>query len=108
MVFPNDETGEVLKGYVEKGSDLSKPMEIDFFVAIPSKEAGVRVIEEVEELGFKTSVEFDDETNEWTCYCTKTIIPNYSEIIEIEKKLSLIAQTHGGYADGFGSYGNAG
>ena len=85
--------------------DLSKPMEIDFFVAVPSKKSGNIVAEKIRNMGFKINVEQDDETGEWTCYCTKTLIPEYSEVVKIEKELTSIAQPYGGYADGFGSYG---
>jgi Regulator of ribonuclease activity B len=107
MSIPNDETGEALKLIASNGSDLNKPMEIDFFVAIPSKEKGDLIALKVRELGFDASVEQDDETLEWTCYCTKTLIPRYSEIIEIEQQLNSMSKPYGGYSDGFGSYGNA-
>ncbi|MES9904409.1 MAG: ribonuclease E inhibitor RraB [Sedimenticola sp.] len=105
--IPNDETGNALRQFVKDGSDLSEFMEIDFFVAIPSKQKGNEVALEARELGFKTSVELDVESGEWTCYCTKTLIPEYLEVVKIEKQLSTIAKLRGGYADGFGSYGNA-
>lgn len=37
-----------------------------------------------------------------------TLIPEYLEVVEIEKQLSTIAKLHGGYAEGFGSCRNAG
>lgn len=104
--FPDDETGEVLNQFQQNGFDLSRPLEIDFFVAVPSKKIGDQVAKKVVNLGFKTSVERDEETGEWTCYCTKTLIPEYAEVVRIEKELTSIAKPYGGYADGFGSYGN--
>src|SRR5689334_2226645 len=106
--IPDDATGDALRQLVEHGSDLSKPMEMDFFIAVPSKEAGDKVAIKAGELGFTTVVEQDDETDEeghtpeWTCYCTKTLIPEYSEIIKIEEQLESIAKEFGGYSDGFG------
>ncbi|MEG3223313.1 MULTISPECIES: ribonuclease E inhibitor RraB [Vibrio] len=105
--FPDDETAEALGQFRQCGFDLSKPLEIDFFVAVPSKRLGDQVALEVDKLGFKTSVEQDEETGAWTCYCTKTLIPEYPEIVRIEEELTIIAKPYGGYADGFGSYGNA-
>lgn len=105
--IPDDETGSVLKAYVKDGSDLSKPMNIDFFVVVPSKDNGEAVAQEIETLGFQTSVEFDDEAKEWTCYCNITIIPTYSNVVAIEKRLDDISKLFGGFSDGFGSYGNA-
>ncbi len=105
--IPNDETGQALKRFVQDGSDITKPMEMDFFVAVPSKDAGDKVALKVHELGFVTSVEQDSETHDWTCYCTKVFIPEYSEVVKTEQQLDSIAKEFGGYADGFGSYGNA-
>ncbi len=105
--IPNDETGTALKQFAKDGSDLSKLMEIDFFVAIPSKQKGNEVALEAGRLGFKTSVELDVESSEWTCYCTKTLIPEYIEVVKLEKQLSTIANQHDGDIDCFGSYGNA-
>jgi regulator of RNase E activity RraB len=115
--IPDDPTGEALRQLMEHGSDLSKPMEMDFFIAVPSQEAGDKVAIKARELGFTTVVEQDDELDEeghppdhppeWTCYCTKTLIPEYSEIVKIEEQLGSIAEEFGGYSDGFGSFGNA-
>ena len=105
--IPNDETGQALKNIAQDGSSLSKPMEIDFFVAVPSKSAGNKIALKVQELGYKISVEQDGETGDWTCYCAKTLIPKYKEVVRIEDELDSIAKEYNGYADGFGSYGNA-
>jgi regulator of RNase E activity RraB len=136
--IPDDATGEALRQLEERGSDLTKPMEIDFFVAVPSEEAGHKVAAKAQELGFTTSVEQDEEFEDdeeleddeafddngtpkddeeadgdaaeelsWTCYCTKTFVPDYSEVVRIEEQLNSIAKEFGGYGDGFGSFGNA-
>jgi Regulator of ribonuclease activity B len=104
---PGDDTNAALMKYEADGSDLTKPMEIDFFVAVFSEEKGNLVSSEAQALGFRTNVELDIETSEWTCYCTKTLIPEYSEVVRIEQQLDDLARPHGGYIDGFGSYGNA-
>ena len=105
--IPNDATGEALKLIAKNGSDLTKPLEMDFFIAVPSEGAGDKVALKARDLGFTASVELDDEDQEWTCYCTKVLIPEYSEIVKIEQKLDSIAKEFGGYADGFGTFGNA-
>jgi hypothetical protein len=105
--IPDDSTGKALKEYIRNGSDLRKPMKIDFFVAVPSEEQGKQVSLKARDLGFQTSVEKDEKTLAWTCYCTKTLIPQYSEVIKIENQLNSISRPYGGYSDGFGSYGNA-
>jgi len=100
-------TRAALRRYQEHGSDLTRPMAMDFFVAVPDRKAGEKVAAEAERLGFDTSVEMDDESQEWTCYCSKTIVPALATVLAIEKQLDEIGQRHGGHADGFGSFGNA-
>lgn len=104
--FPDNDTGDALNQFQENGFDLSRPMDIDFFIAVPSRKAGNQVAMEAAKIGFKVSVEKDEESKEWTCYCTKTLIPEYFEVVRIEEELSSIAEPYGGYSDGFGSYGN--
>ena len=104
--FPDDETGNTLSLFEENGFDLSRPLEMDFFVAVPSERSGVKVAERVREIGFQVTVEKDEETAEWTCYCTKKMVPGYAEVVSVEKELDKIARIYGGRSDGFGSYGN--
>jgi hypothetical protein len=107
VTVPDDATAAALRRIADGGSDLNKPMQMDFFVAIPSQAAGMSVAEVAKARGFATSVEYDSETDGWTCYCTTTIVPAYAAVVEIEEALDAIARRYGGYADGFGSFGNA-
>jgi hypothetical protein len=105
--MPNDATGDALRRLAATGSDLSRPMEIDFVVAVPSEAVGRQVARRVEPLGFRVSVKQDSDEGPWSCYCTKTIVPSYSDVVAIENQLDAIGRELGGYADGFGSFGNA-
>ena len=105
--MPDDETGAALRRIAATGSDLSRPMQVDFFVAVPSEPVGREMARRVSPLGFEVSVEQDSITGAWTCYCTKTIVPAYSVVVDIEQRLDSIARELGGHADGFGSFGNA-
>ncbi|QDU73074.1 hypothetical protein Pan97_00410 [Bremerella volcania] len=99
-------TAQALKQIEADGSDLSKPIEMDFFVAVPSQEAGDQVADEARKIGFETSVEQDEESGEWTCYCTKTILATVDAVFDIEESLDDLADPFGGYSDGFGTFGN--
>ena len=107
MTIPDDATGAALRRLADDGSDLSKPMAMDFFVAVPSQEAGAAVARGAKERGFEASVEQDSETGHWTCYCTITLVPEYAAVVAIEGELDALARQHRGHADGFGSFGNA-
>lgn len=105
--LPEDATGQALRRYVEHGSDLTRPMKMDFFVSVPSEEIGRQVARHAQRMGYETAVTLDEETGSWTCTCTRTIVPSYDHVCAVEAELDAIGQEYGGYADGFGSYGNA-
>jgi hypothetical protein len=106
--IPDDDTGQAIKRWAAEGSDLTKPMEIDFFLAVDNELLGSKVSSEPDLAGFNVSVEKDDETGRWTCYCTKTMIPDYPTIIEFEALLTAVAKRLGVGYEGFGSFGNVG
>ena len=91
---------------VDHGSDLSRPLEMDFFVAIPDEMSGETVAARASQLGFATRV-VRDSSGEWTCYCTKVIVPSYETVAGIEGQLEALAHDVGGYCEGFESCGNA-
>ena len=105
--IPDDSTGTALKQYASQGSDLDRPMLIDFFAAVPSQEAGVKLSKALEGTELTTSIEYDKEAGEWTCYCSVRMIPRYEDVVKMEELIEAKAKLFGGNADGFGSYGNA-
>ncbi len=104
---PDDATRDALELIARDGSDLTRPLSMDFFVAVPDEKAGRFIADRVIDLGFGASVERDAETGKWTCYCTKNLVPAYETVVAIESELDLLARRVGGYADGFGTFGNA-
>ena len=99
-------TEDALKRLQEHGSDLSKPMVIDFFVAAASPEQCQLIAEEASKHGFAISIEADDESTNWTCYCSMEMVPDVRRVMQTEELLDTIAGRHGGNACGFGSFGN--
>jgi hypothetical protein len=102
-----DATSAALERIAQDGSDLSRPLRMDFFVVVPDKASGQIMAIRAGSLGFETSVEQDLETREWTCYCTKVFVPSYESVVSIESQLDSLSRDIGGYADGFGTFGNA-
>lgn len=102
-----DATRAALARIARDGSDMTRPLEMDFFVAVPDVHAGKVVAARAAQLGFVTSVEQDAESGDWTCYCTKELVPRFDAVVAIEQQLDAIGRDVGGYADGFGTYGNA-
>ncbi|TVU57827.1 ribonuclease E inhibitor RraB [Vibrio atlanticus] len=106
-ILPKDEDGVSLSNLRDQGSDLSKPMEIDFFVAVPNTAIGEILKPIIEKLGFQCSLEQDEETKDWTLYCFIFVVPDYATILDIQVRLNEISNPHNANCDGWGSYGNA-
>ncbi len=105
--IPDDETGSAIQRWASQGSDLAKPMMIDFFIIVPTEEKGIYVTQLKELKDYKVTIEHDEESGIWTCYCSKEMIPRYSDLVMTESLMETIADLVGGEFDGFASYGNA-
>lgn len=115
--YPDDIDGEVLKMIAEDGNDMTKPMEVDFHVAAATEETAEQIADAAEKLGYETYVDFDDGSDDedvdeevtepWTATCRKTMLLQYDAIMAAQAELDEIARPLGGYADGWGTFGNA-
>jgi regulator of RNase E activity RraB len=86
---------------------MARPMTIEFTVAVPSLAAGQAVAGAAQEIGYRTSVEHDEEGETWTCYCTRHMVATYEAIVLAQRELNRLSGPHGGHCDGWGSFGNA-
>jgi hypothetical protein len=102
MKFPNDADGQVLKSLYDDGVNFSKPQNVDFFVAVPDEANGKQILNILKENGFECELTFDDDSEEWTCYCYLQILLKYEDIIQIQNRLGELSEPLGGYSDGWG------
>jgi len=112
--YPDNADGDALRRLLADGSDMSKPMEIEFAMAVPDESAGDAVAERARDLGYEVKVVFDlgeekvaDDPPSWTCYCRRDMIATYNAVIAAQAELDELSRPIGGYADGWGSFGNA-
>jgi hypothetical protein len=105
MDFPDDADGDALRRVAER-SDMSKPMDIDFAVDVPSKRSGDEVQRLAAQRGFTPTLHFDETDQRWTCYCAKPMVPTYEAVIAAQKELDELSAAFGGYSDGWGTPGN--
>lgn len=104
--LPDDADGDALRKLARAGSDLTKPMTVDFAIAAPSGSAARSIAEAVSELGFAVNIFHNEETDRVSCYCSKEMIPTYDALIRIQVQLDEVSRPFGGYSDGWGSFGN--
>jgi len=87
---------------------MSMPLDIDFMVAMPSQVAADELAKLVAQRGYEPSVECDEETQQWTCYCKKRMVPSYEAIVGAQAELDELSASLGGHSDGWGTLGNSG
>jgi hypothetical protein len=105
--FPNDADGDALHLVVAGGSDLTKPMLVDFQVAAPDQIAAKGIADGARQLGYRVTTYATPECSlPWTCECSIQMLVNYESVVAIQKELARLAAPFGGHPDGWGSFGN--
>ena len=105
--FPNDADGDALRRFVDDGSDLSKPMFINFQVAVPDENAAKGLADVAWKLGYRVEIYESPECSlPWTCECSTRTLVSYDGVIAIQEELARLAKPFGGHPDGWGSFGN--
>ena len=104
MKFPNDGDGEALQTLYKDGINFKKQQTVEFFVAVPDQTTAEKLSNVLKGEGFNCFLDQDDETDEWACCCSKRMLLNYNELINIQKKLDNISKPYGGYSDGWGIF----
>ena len=105
--YPNDADGDALRRIAEDGNDMSMPMDVDFTVDVPDQGSGEQVAALAQAKGYVVDLEFDDEDEEWTCYCTKSMLATYEGVVAAQKELDELSEPFGGCCDGWGTFGNS-
>jgi hypothetical protein len=90
--YPRDDDGDALRRLAEDGSDMSRPMWIDFMLAVPFASEGMAIGTEAAKLGYAASVEQDEASNKWMCYCRREMVATYAAIVAAQLQLDAIAR----------------
>src|SRR4051794_14316384 len=98
MKFPNDGDGEALQSLYKDGINFKKQQTVEFFVAVPDQPTGEKLSNVLKGEGFNCFLDQDDETDEWACCCSKRMLLNYNELINVQKKLDNLSKPYGGYS----------
>jgi Regulator of ribonuclease activity B len=104
--YPSDADGDALRGVVDSGSDMSRPMVIDFSVKVPDEKTARHVAELVEARGFDPSISENDGSASWSVHCSKSMLATYDGVVAVQAELKVLVAPHGGFCDGWGTFGN--
>lgn len=105
--YPDDADGEALRRVETSGSDMSKPMFIDFQIAAPDQASAENIGGSARQLGYRVKV-YDSPGDDmrWTCECSTRMLATYDGVIAIQAELARISLPLGGHPDGWGTFGN--
>jgi hypothetical protein len=104
--IPHDADGDAIRRVLSLGADVSRPMKIDFQIAAPSEDAGKRIAVAATAKRYDASLSRDKETGAWTCSCSRTMLLGYGALMLAQEELDALSEPHGGYSDGWGTFGN--
>jgi len=89
------------------GSDLSKPMFINFHVAVPDKPSAKKLAAIAQKLGYRIKVFASPEcVLRWTCECSTRMVAAYESVIAVQNELADLSEPFGGRPDGWSTFGN--
>src|SRR5688572_11898716 len=107
IAFPNDADGDALRRIAEDGSDMSRPMLINFHVAVPDEQSAQALGEVACKLGYRVELyESSECTLPFTCECSTRMLATYQGVMAIQEELAALSKPFGGIPDGWGTFGN--
>jgi regulator of RNase E activity RraB len=105
--YPTDADGDALRRVASDGSDMTKPMYVNFHVAVPNESAAKSVADSAYKLGYRVKTYDSPECSlPWTCECSCRMIATYDALVAIQNELRELSAQFGGHPDGWGTFGN--
>src|ERR1700683_399942 len=103
---PNDSDSQAIGRVIRSGSDLARPMKVDFHMAT-SDEASARLIAAAASIqAFEVAVARNQAGGAWTCSCSRNMVVSRDSVLRVQQELDVLSQPFGGHSDGWGTFGN--
>ncbi|NRD74602.1 ribonuclease E inhibitor RraB [Shewanella sp. VB17] len=104
MQFPDDDNGKMLAAMSEAGIDLSKQLDVDFFLVFDDQRDAESATEELANSDMEGEMELhlNDEVGKWELIVCVKMVPEYQAIVDKELELNQFAVEFGGITDGWG------
>ncbi len=104
MQFPDDDNGKMLAAMAEAGIDLTKALDVDFFLIFDDQRDAESAVEELSqsELEGELELHLNDELGKWELIVCINMVPEYQAIVDQEVELNEFAAEFGGATDGWG------
>ena len=104
--YPDDADGIALSLVAGQGSDMTRPMEIDFQISVDDEAPAAAITAAAQKIGYRTTIYRHEASDPWTCECTKIMMATYDGAIAVQAELDALSEPYGGFSDGWGTLGN--
>jgi regulator of RNase E activity RraB len=94
---------EILDHLKERGSDLTVPHEVEFYVYFPTEKDAQEASHLITQEGFRIHILADPSGNRWLCLALKEFVPTLEAILGYKAKFDELAKAYGGKCDGWGT-----
>ena len=104
MQFPDDDNGKILTAMSEAGIDLSRHLDVDFFLVFEDQRDADFATKELanSDLEGEMELHLNDELGKWELIVCINMVPEYQAIVDQEIQLNHFAEEFGGATDGWG------
>ncbi|MBR9726975.1 ribonuclease E inhibitor RraB [Shewanella intestini] len=104
MQFPDDDNGQMLAAMADSGIDLTKALDVDFFLVFDDQRDAESALETLtsEQGDNDLEVHFDEDTEKWEVIVCFNMVPEYDALVAKETALNTFAQEFDGISDGWG------
>ena len=101
-MIPDDENGAVLRAMVEDGDDLTIAREVDFHLVFGEEAAARAFVAAANgQPDLVLSVPGVDDEGIWQVTASRHMAPRHADITRVERELTVLAESFGGYPDGW-------
>lgn len=104
--YPNDADGDALRRVASTGSDMGRPMVVDFPVMVATEQIARELSVALQARGFSTSIYKHEKEPEWDVICAIEMMLTYPEVVRIQRELTQWAAPFNGYCNSWGTFGN--
>jgi hypothetical protein len=104
--YPDDDDGNVLRAVAGAGADMSKPMRIEFTMAVPDVEVARSLAERIAALGYDPDIFVSDEDESVSIYAARTMLATYEGVVSAQAELNALCRPVGAECDGWLTAGN--
>jgi hypothetical protein len=101
---PTSRDRETLRRLEAAGADLSRPLDVEFFVHLPGPTQARSLADELRAEGYDTEVvEAAGPDDPWAVVARSRFVATERELASVRSGLSGRAARHGGHVDGWGA-----